>query len=191
MREGLRRPAIAAVLPALVLGVGIGGALAASTFPDPAGDVKGGAGPDLTSVSVSNTAQAVTFRVRFATAPPLRLSVPGRWVDMLLIGIDVPPRGPRPGSQGWDGVDYAAGIHGSQKVAVVVRKVPGWTTVARVAVVARGRTLSFSIDRRTLGNPAWFDFVVTAGRELPDQSGARGGADSAPARGTFHYRLTG
>ncbi|MGZ4389161.1 MAG: hypothetical protein ACXVZL_07255 [Gaiellaceae bacterium] len=60
------------------------------------GDVRGGAGPDITSVWVSHTSQAVTFRVRFAKAPPLGASARQRWVDMLLIGIDVPPRGPLP-----------------------------------------------------------------------------------------------
>lgn len=188
--EGLHRMKIAAVLVVLLLTVGVTAAFAAVTFPDPVGDVKGGAGPDLTSIAVSHTSTTVTFRVRFAKAPPLRVSVSERWIDMLLIGIDVPPRGPRPGPNGWNGADYAVGVHGTEKTGVMV-KAPRWTKVARFNVVTDGRALSFSISRRQLGNPAWFDYVVSAGREMSGQNATGGGADSAPSRGTFHYRLTG
>jgi hypothetical protein len=186
----LRRTTIALALPALVVALAAGAALAAVTYPDPSGDVKAGAGPDLTAVTVSHTPRLVTFRVRFATAPPLRLSVAQRWVDMLLIGIDVPPRGLRRGPQDWRGVDFAAGLHGAQKTAVVVNQ-NRRAIVARVPVVMSGRTLSFSIGRRALGDPAWLDFVVTAAREQSDESAVGGEPDVAPSRGVFHYRLTG
>lgn len=184
--HGLRSIALAPA--ALALAAGAAAALAASSYPDPVGDVKGGAGPDIAAVSVSHTARTVTFRVRFAKAPPLGASARQRWVDMLLIGIDVPPRGPLPTRRDWQGVDYAVGLHGGQRTALLVRA-PGWTTVARVPVAVQGRTLSVSVGRRTIGSPAAFDFVVSAGRELAD--GAGGGSDSAPPRGVFHYRLAG
>jgi hypothetical protein len=95
----LRRIALIGVLPLLPAGI-CGVALAAKTFADPVGEVKGRAGPDLTSVTLSNSASTLTFHVRFASAPPLRQSTRGKWVEMLLIGIDVPPR-PGPGHRRW------------------------------------------------------------------------------------------
>jgi hypothetical protein len=196
VRERLGGRRIAAVLAVILAIAGATAALAAAaTFPDPVGDVEGGAGPDLTSVSVANTRTVVTFRVRFAKAPPLRVSASGRWIDMLLIGIDVPPRGLRPGIYGWSGADYAAGLHGTEKTGVMVKapsaKAPNWTKVATFKVDTHGRTVSLSISRRKLGNPSAFDFVVTVGREVLDENAAEGGADSSPSRGIFHYRLTG
>jgi hypothetical protein len=189
--ERLHRLTIAAVL--LTLAVGVATALAATTFPDPVGDVQGGHGPDITSVVVSHTASTVTFRFRFASAPPLGVSARKGWVDMLLIGIDVPPRGLSRGAHGWMGLDYYAGLHGTEKTAMVVK--PSLTkpsqpsrVLARPKVTVSGRTLSFSISRNTLGNPAWIEFVVAAGRETSDQVNG-GGSDEAPNHGSFHYRL--
>lgn len=191
-------PRGALVLVVLALIVGVTAAVAATTFPDPVGDVKGGAGPDVTSVTVSNTATMVTFKIRFAKAPPLRVNTTERWIDMLLVGIDVPPRGLRPSPSGeWRGVDYAVGTHGPQQTGIMTKatgvttQTSGWTVVTRFKVVTSGRTLSFSIARRQLGNPAWFDFAVAAGREMGEEGATGGGADSAPSHGTFHYRLTG
>jgi hypothetical protein len=63
--------------------------------------------------------------------------------------------------------------------------------VATFKIVTRGSTLTFSIPRRALGkNVAWFTLVVAAGRETM-QEGQGGGADYAPARGSFRYVLTG
>ena len=96
---------------------------------------------------------------------------------------------------GWRGADYAVGVHGTEKTGTVVKartaKTPSWTTVARIAVVRKGRTVTLSVGRRQLGNPSSFDFIVTAGREMSEQNATGGGADSAPSHGTFHYRLTG
>jgi hypothetical protein len=179
----------------LVVALGSGGAVAGagSGFADPVGDVRGGAGPDLTLVSLSHSASTVTLRVRFAQAPPLRVSVKGRWIDMLLIGIDVPPRSLSRGAHGWTGLDYEAGLHGAETTAVVVRAAPATPSqpgrvVARPSVRVSGRTLSFSIARRTLGDPVWIEVVVAAGREMSGQAGG-GGSDEAPNRGTFHYQL--
>jgi hypothetical protein len=162
-------------------------------FADPVGDVTGGAGPDLTLVSVSHTASTVTFRFRFAKAPPLGVSAKGRWVDMLLIGIDVPPRSLKRGARGWAGLDYYAGLHGMEKTAMVVKTSPAKPSqpskvLARPRVTVSGRTLSFSLNRNTLGNPTWIEFVVAAGRETSSQASG-GGSDEAPNHGTFHYQL--
>lgn len=169
-----------------------GAALAAKSYPDPVGDVAGGAGADIASVAISNTKTKVTFRVRFAGAPPLRVDTRGGWIDMLLIGIDVPPLGPRPVPGGeWRGVNFALGAHGPSKTGMLVRLGRGTSRlVARFPIVTSGRTLTFSVTRRALGDPAWFAFNVAAARE-GEQEASGGGVDFAPARGTFRYALTG
>ncbi len=60
--------------------------------------------------------------------------------------------------------------------------------LARPKVMVRGRTLSFSISRTMLGDPAWIEFAVAAGRETSDPANG-GGGDEAPNRGAFHYQL--
>ena len=186
----LRRIPLLGVLLLLLLAV-CGVALAAKTFTDPVGDVRGGAGPDVVAVTLSNTASTLTFRVRFASAPPLRLSTRGKWVDMLLIGIDVPPLGPpptRPGGE-WRGADFALGTHGPSKTGLLVRLGKNRSArPIRFRIVTRGRTLSFSIPRRALGSPRWFAFNVAAAREGESEASG-GGFDVAPGHGTFRYRL--
>ena len=168
-----------------------GAALAASIYSDPAGDAT--LGPDVRSVTVSNTSTDVTFRIRFATAPALRVSQRGRWIDMLLVGIDVPPLGPRPIPDGdWLGANFAAGFHGPAKTGVLMRLGKGsQKVVARFPVVTRGTTVTFSIPRRALRSPTWFAFEMAAAREWNDESMVPAGAkpDFAPARGTFRYTL--
>jgi hypothetical protein len=186
----LRRvPLVGALL--LVVAAICGVALAARSYPDSVGDVKRGAGPDITSVRLSNTASKLTFRVRFASAPPLRLSTREKWVDMLLIGIDVPPLGPRPMMPGgeWLGADYALGTHGPSTIGQLVRLGNQVAPPIRFTVVTSGRDLVLSVPRRSLGNPLWFRFNVVAAREGESQD-ADGGFDVAPQRGTFLYRLS-
>lgn len=190
MRARLHR----ATLVALVLVLAGAAASGARTgFADPIGDVVGGTGPDITGVFVSHTASTVTFRVRFATTPPLGISAREGWVDMLLVGIDVPPRGLKRSANGWRGLDYYAGLHGNDNVAMLVKPPAAqpWRgkTLARPRVTRSGHTLTFSLSRRLLGDPAWIEFVLAAGRETAAQAG--GGGDEAPNRGTFHYVLKG
>jgi hypothetical protein len=83
--ERLHRLTIAAVLLTLALGIGVATALAATAFPDPVGDVQGGPGPDITSVVVSHTASTVSFRFRFASAPPLGLSARARAIGHAMV----------------------------------------------------------------------------------------------------------
>lgn len=193
MAERLHHLTIAAVLLMLALGIGVATALAATAFRDPVGDVQGGPGPDITSIAISHTASTVTFRFRFASAPPLGRSARKGWVDMLVVGIDVPPRGLKRGAHGWSGLDYYAGLHGTEKTAMVVKTSPTKPSqpskvLARPKVTVNGRTLSFSISRNTLGNPAWIELAVAAGRETSDQANG-GSSDEAPNHGSFRYQL--
>jgi hypothetical protein len=170
-----------------------GAAVAATTYPDRPNDATSSSGPDITSVTLSHTRTSITFTVRFATAPPLGVSTKQRWVDMLLIGIDVPPLGPPPRAPGgeWPGADFALGAHGPSTSGLLVHLAGGSSRlVARFAVTRRGGALSFSIRRRSLGHPASFRFSVAAARET-ETPGAHGGVDVAPDRGTFRYALTG
>jgi hypothetical protein len=189
MRLPLLAAAGATVLAALALAGGAGG-FASVTYPDRTGDVTGGAGPDLAAVTLSSTASRVTFRIRFTKAPPLRAGARQGWVDMLLIGIDVPPLGPKPlPNGGWRGMDFALGTHGPSKTGLLVRLGgAGTRRLARFPIVTAGSTMSFSIARRALGDPAWFRFQVAAARETEAETG--GGVDFAPAaRTTFRYAL--
>ena len=186
-----RRATVAGAAGALLLVCGV--AAAARSYPDRAGDVRGGPGPDITSVTVSNRRTTVTFRIRFAQAPPLRAGTRGGWVDMLLVGVDVPPLGPlpvRPGGE-WRGANFALGTHGPSRRGQLVRLGPReHGLVAAFDVVTRGSTVTFSVPRRALGSPAWFTFSVAAARETAE-GGDGGGFDVAPSRGTFRYALTG
>lgn len=186
----LRRFVLPAV-PLVALFVVCGVAGAARSYLDPPGDVHGGGGPDITSVRLSSTASRITFRIRFARAPPLRVSTEEKWIDMLLIGIDVPPLGAPPVAPGgdWRGADFALGAHGASKAGQVVRLGRRSPRVATFEIRTVGSTLTFSVARRALGNPRWFAFVVAAGRET--ESAAGGGADLAPDRGTFRYAPAG
>jgi hypothetical protein len=187
----------AAVLAVLaVLSVVCGVALAARSYSDRTGDVQGGAGPDIAKVTVSNTKTKVTFGVRFTAASPFGVSESEEWIDMLIIGIDTPPLGrqPAPG-QDWRDANFVLVTHGGMTTGVMQRVVQKGTRpprqVATFEIVTRGATLTFSIPRRALGkDTAWFAFYVAAGRETM-QEGQGGGADYAPARGSFRYVLSG
>jgi hypothetical protein len=188
-----RRATVLGALLLAALSVFVATALAAKKYPDAIRDVKGGR-PDVASLRVSNSKTKVTFVLRFATAPPLRVSARGGWVDMLLVAIDVPPLGPMPVEPGgeWRGADLAAGTHGPSGTGVVVRlpKTPGGQSrqLARVPIVTTGSTLTFSIPRAALGGARWFTFTVAAARESAEESGVAA-FDVVPARGTLRYVL--
>jgi hypothetical protein len=192
----LRPDAMSAAFVGAVVFLGGGVALAATDYPDRVSDVRREAAPDIASVRVSNTVATVTFSVRFVKAPPLRTSRNPGWVDMLLVGIDVPPVGPPPVAPGgvWVGADFAIGTHGPSRTGRMVRlgrEIPAKPRhVATMSIVTQRSTLTFSIPRRALGTPTWFRFSVAAAREKEgDETG--GAVDVAPAHGTYRYVLTG
>jgi hypothetical protein len=183
-----RRPLTiaAGALLALCLAVAAGATTAPKTFRDPARDVIGGSGPDIVAVTVSHTATAVTFRVRFASAPPLRVSTARNWVDMLLVGVDVPPLGPAPTASSWAGVNYYFGLHAVDPVARF-RVMGSQAKPIRLPTVIRGATVTVTVPRARLGSPRWFAFNVAAARETDVET--EGSADLAPATGSFRYVL--
>ena len=178
-------PVVGLVALVLVIAVSAGAGTVVKRYSDAAGDARG-AGPDITSVAVSHDAKRVTFTVRFAVAPPLGLSAKEKWVDMLIVGIDVPPLGTTPVPSSWKGVDYYFGLHGNDtSVALFARTAVRKFT--RLPVVVRGASVTVSVPRARLGNPKWFGFAVAAGREAEVE--AQGSADYAPAKGVFRYVL--
>ena len=106
---------------------------------------------------------------------------------MLLIGIDVPPIGPRPVTPGgeWPGANFALGTHGPSKTGQLVRLgnrlVGSSRRVATFRIVTSGATITFSIPRSSLGSPGWFTFTIATARET--EATSSGGIDFAPARG--------
>jgi hypothetical protein len=171
-----------------VLAAACGGRSWPASYADPVGDVD--EGPDITSVRVSSTHTTVTFALHFATEPPLRVDEGEGWVDMLLIGVDVPPLGPEPVAPGgeWRGADFALGTHGPSRTGKLVRL--NGRNVTEFDIVTSGSTLTFSIPSRALGDPGWFTFVVAAARE-GNHEAARGGYDVLPAHGTLRYTSSG
>lgn len=179
------------MLAAAVLLAAIAGASPATrVYPDRAGDLRGGAGPDVVSLTISNTATAVTLRIRFRTAPPLRVSAAESWVDMLLIGVDVPPIGAAPVAPGgeWRGMDFALGTHGPSTQAILTR-LQGTTSrvVRRFPIRRQGTTLILTLQRSWLGSPDSFRFSLAVARE---GEGDEGGVDLLPNAGTARYVMT-
>ena len=62
--------------------------------------------------------------------------------------------------------------------------------MATFKIVTVGSTLTFSVPRRALGNPALFTFVAAGAREM-EQGATGAGFDVAPTHSTLHYTLTG
>lgn len=158
---------------------------------DPADDVATAAGPDIVAVAVERDADTIRFRVRFAAAPTLDVSLQDGWVDMLLIGIDVPPFGAppvRPGGE-WRGADFALGTHGPSASGILVRlsAEAAPEMKADIPIETDGATISLSVPRRELGDPARFAVSVAAAREWNDAGDEPAGPkpDIAPDTGTW------
>jgi hypothetical protein len=180
------------------LAAGCGGGRAEQSLDDPAGDVAAAIGPDVVGVSVERDDEVVTFRVRFAAAPPLAMSEEGGWIDMLLIGIDVPPLGPAPVTPGgeWRGLDYALGTHGPSQSGMLVRLTArnGEATSekrAEVPIEIDGAALSLSVASVELGDADTFALSIAAAREWNETGNEPAGAkpDIVPDSGTWTVEL--
>ena len=176
-------------------GCGSGGA-ADRSLDDPAGDVPAAIGPDVVAVAVERDDDTITFRVRFAAAPPLDVSREDGWVDMLLVGIDVPPLGAPPVAPGgeWSGADFALGAHGPSSSGILVRLTAGESapeTRTEIPIETDGATLSLSVPRRELGDPERFAVSIAAAREWNEPGDEPAGAmpEVAPDTGTWTVEL--
>ena len=164
---------------------------------DPADDVPTAAGPDIVAVAVERDADTIRFRVRFAAAPPLGVSLQDGWVDMILIGIDVPPFGAPPVTPGgeWRGADFALGTHGPSAGGILVRLRADAAPElkAEIPLETDGTTIFLSVPRRELGDPARFAVSVAAAREWNEAGDEPAGAkpDVAPDTGTWTVDFDG
>ena len=183
----MRRTMLLLVMSLVMLAAEVTTALsAASRCPNPmfrldaAGDVgSAGGGADITAVGVDCTSSTVRFRVTFAKAPPLLPS------DQMLIIIDVPPAAASPYGRAFS--DYTLAVRGTQSTGTVTSVTkPRWS----FPVLTARSAVSFSINRKKLGNPASFRFIVAMHRYQGDAVMAY--VDTAPDRetqGTFSYRF--
>ena len=180
----------------VVAGCGSGGGLA-RTLEDSEGDIgAAAAGPDIVAVTVEREADTITFRVRFAAAPPLEVGDQEGWVDMLLVGVDVPPPGPPPAEPGgeWSGADYALGSHGWSASGMLVKlSTSASKKWADVPITIEGATLSVSVPCRALGDPERFALSIAAAREWNETGDQPAGVkpDIAPDTGTWIVELGG
>ncbi len=192
-----------ALLVAALLAAGCGssgGGHVERSLEDPAGDVAGATGTDVVAVTVERNDETIMFHVRFADAPPLGVSEEEGWVEMLLIGIDVPPLGPPPTVPGgeWRGADYALGTHGPSETATLVRLTSGAAEnetapekQADVPLETDGATLSLRVPRDALGEPATLVLSIAAAREWNDAADEPAGVapDIVPDAGTWIVEL--
>jgi hypothetical protein len=151
------------------------------SYHDRVGDVRGGPGPDIATVSGWERDGRVSFRVTFTRTPPLAFSTTQRFTDMLLVSIWTSGNTKQP--------RYWLGVHGVDLkrvglVDAVTRKI-AWLGPA----VVSGKSVTLSVDARRIGKPRTIRFSVAAGRERSEGTGTRGGGDYAPDKGTLAMSL--
>lgn len=170
------------------------------TLEDPAGDVAASTGPDVVAVTVERDDEAIIFRVRFATELPLEVSEEEGWIDMLLIGVDVPPLGPPPAVPGgeWRGADYFLGTHGPSETGMIVRLAASASEDeatgekrADFPIAIDGATLSLLVPRDELGDTGTLAISIAAAREWNEAKDepAEVTPDIVPDTGTWTVEL--
>lgn len=175
---------VAGLLAIAALLLTSGTALAAEPFTDPAGDVTGGEGPDIVSVTVSQPdATRIAFGIEFASAPPLAFDVEKGCTDMLMLFLDTRP----PRTDDINGVDFIIGAHGvnlDQGAALVASEsgdTSGDIQLGVVTTAVDGKMITLTLPLATIGNPDLIRFGVGTGREF--NAGQTGGEDSLPDKG--------
>ena len=155
------------------------------TLEDPAGDVAASTGPDVVAVT---------------TELPLEVSEEEGWIDMLLIGVDVPPLGPPPAVPGgeWRGADYFLGTHGPSETGMIVRLAASASedeatgeNRADFPIAIDGATLSLLVPRDELGDTGTLAISIAAAREWNEAKDepAEVTPDIVPDTGTWTVEL--
>jgi hypothetical protein len=164
----------AAVAALVIVPAALSGAI---SYRDSAGDVKGGPGPDIRSVSAVAQKGRLSFRITFAKAPPLMYSTKRGFTDMLLVTVWTTR------STSTKAPHYWLGVHGAD-----LKHVPLVNALTKKMVwlepsVVLGKSVTLSVNASQVGNPRMIKFSVAAGREMNE--GAGGGSDVAPDKGTL------
>lgn len=151
-------------------------------FGDPVGDTKGGVGPDIVAVTVSQPdAATVRFSIEFAVAPPLGIDTAAGSTDTLMVFM-----GTQPDTATTLKNLFVMGLHGAtiqdeaaNGAHLSVPPDESRTLRERVVkVTVDGATVTMTLTREILGNPAKLYFMVGVGREGPaDQTS---GGDTCP-----------
>jgi hypothetical protein len=189
------RPPLYSLLLLLVVSLLVGVALASAAllrvrdfrYRSGAGDAPEGA-PDITSMWVSSPSRSkVRFRIAFANR---RTMVQGDLVDVYLDSDR--NKATAAGAPGWDGHVY--GYEGVDYEIFVSDELPNEATVwgptiddtAFAPVSWHKRAMSFTLDRRLIGNPRHgFEFAVTStGRYTSDAP-----TQQIPRSGMYAYAL--
>jgi hypothetical protein len=166
------------------------------TYEDPAGDVEDGV-PDLLSCAVSEPWESLlSFRLEFASEPPLSYDMDTMTTDelwlMLLSGPEVDPMNDP------DGIKYAMIVHGATLPGEEetgsglfdTTQPEGQEVFWRVVDVdVEGSVLTLSIDRKLVGDPEVVYFVAGVTSEGQEE----GGYDACPDldTGPGEYELFG
>jgi hypothetical protein len=169
-----RRWTLATATIALLL-AGASATAADERYEDPVGDVPGGIGPDIVAVTISEPWESlVSFKVEFATDPPITYDLETMSTDQLTIGLS-----PRPGAVAFEEFEYMLMVHGatmSQEVETGAAlydstRPEGDEVFWRVVDVdVDGPTMTLTLDWKLVGDPDTLAFFVGASTEGPAET---------------------
>ena len=149
-------------------------------FRDAEGDIKPGAapdfsyrGPDITFVRGTERSGRITFKVAFADAPPLPVSERDQSHEWVRISIWPT------GKVGKKQPLYDVWADRSNVSVINVRR-PKAREIYLSPLIISGKTVTFSVPTRLIGNPKRIRFSATAHHE----GKVDGGWDYAPDKGT-------
>jgi len=189
----MRRMWIAATAAAALVMTGAGTTVANERFEDAVGDVSGDA-PDIVAVTVIEPEwePTISFEIELAPERPFGTDME-TWTDTIFIEMKAEPtvdeRGILTGG-------YTTGTHG---VTLPIQEQTGAFLVTEndmyyyvVDVDSAGPVLTFTVDRKLIGNPldVYFQVLVGTEREGSEEGGEMEGdvypeLDQPPA----HYRI--
>ena len=162
-------------------------------YDDPAGDVTGG--PDLIACGASEPWESlVSFRLEFASEPPLSYDLETMTTDELWVAVST-----KPGPLFEGDIEYALIVHGATLPQEETTGSGLYDATATdgnevfwrvVDVEVDGSILTLTVDRKLVGDPEVLYFQTAVGSEGEDESG---GYDMCPDEdeGPGEYELVG